>query len=106
MVIWNDHTIHLIELTVPFETGMDAAADRKRAKYADLLASCTATCHTAHLTTVEVGSRGFINATSFDRLYRLLSHSKPNEQRKLEAEVVRSCILQSYDIWCQRNWQK
>lgn len=61
----NDHAILLIELTVPFETGMDAATDRKRVKYTDLLASCTATCHAANLTMVEVGSRGFYQCSHF-----------------------------------------
>ena len=54
IVIWNDQTIILIELTIPFEPGMDTAAERKRARYADLLARCSTT-RQAHLTTIEVG---------------------------------------------------
>lgn len=34
-------SIALIKLTVPFEEGKEAAAERKRAKYDDLLARCT-----------------------------------------------------------------
>jgi hypothetical protein len=34
-VVWNDNSVHLIEL--PFETGMEATATRKRDKYADLV---------------------------------------------------------------------
>ena len=65
IVIWSDQSIIIVELTIPFEPGMDAAAERRQAKYADLLARCRTTCH-SHLITIEVVSRGFINATSFD----------------------------------------
>ena len=33
LVIWSQESIALIELTVPFEEGMEAVAERKRAKY-------------------------------------------------------------------------
>ena len=82
---------------------MDAAAERKQAKYADLLARCRTICH-SHLNTIEVGSRGFINATSFDKLYSQLSNSKQSERRELEVEITQKVIARSHDIWCQRNW--
>ena len=103
IVIWSEQSIILVELTIPFEPGMDAAAERKQAKYADLLARCRTTRH-AHLITIEVGSRGFINATCFDKLYSQLSNSKQSERRELEAEITRKVIARSHDIWCQRNW--
>ena len=37
IVIWSDQSIILVELTIPFEPGMDATAERKQAKYANLL---------------------------------------------------------------------
>lgn len=103
IVIWNDQTIVLIELTIPFEPGMDAAAERKRAKYADLLARCSTTRH-ALLTTIEVGSRGFLNVASFEKLYGHLGHTRQRERRELEAEIIRKVISASHDIWCKRNW--
>ena len=104
LVIWSQDSIVLIELTIPFEEGMESAADRKRAKYANLLARCTTTRRTAHLTTIEVGSRGFINAPSFDAFYHHLARSKLTERKELELEVVKKCIQQSHMIWCKRNW--
>ena len=65
IVIWNDQITILIELTIPFEPGIDTAAERKRTRYADLLARCSTT-HQAHLTTIEVGSMGFLNVASFE----------------------------------------
>ena len=62
MVIWKEDSIVLVELTIPFEEDMEASTERKRSKYAGLLARYSSTRHAAHLTTIEVGSRGFINA--------------------------------------------
>ena len=103
IVIWSDQSIILVELTIPFQPGMDAAAERKQAKYADLLARCRTICH-SHFITIEVGSRGFINATSFDKLYSQLFSSKQSERQELEAEITRNVIARSHDIWWQRNW--
>ena len=104
LVIWSDSSICLVELTIPFEAGMDAAAERKRAKYEDLLAMCTTNQRTASLTTIEVGSRGFINTASFDNLYSHLTPSRKKERQELEKEIVRKCIMHSHEVWCKRNW--
>ena len=104
LVIWSQDTITLIELTICFEEGMDTAAERKRTKYADLLARCASTKPFAHLTTIEVGSRGFINSSSFDAFYRHLAKPKKKMCHKLETEVVQKCLERSHDIWCKRNW--
>ena len=106
MVIWSEDSIVLVELTIPFEEGMEAATERKRSKYADLLARCSSTRCAAHLTTIEVGSRGFINASSFDDFYSRLARPKLKERRELESEIVLKCIQQSHKIWCQRNWSQ
>ena len=104
MVIWCKDSITLIELTIPFEEGTDAAATRKKERYRELLAQCSTTRRTAQLTTIEVGSRGFLNATSFDAFYKHLSFTNKRQRKELETEVVKKCILSSYDIWCKRNW--
>ncbi len=42
MVLWSAavKSVILIELTVPWEEGLEAAYERKKAKYADLVAEC------------------------------------------------------------------
>ena len=97
IVIWSDQSIILVELTIHFEPGTNAAAERKQTKYADLLAKCHTICH-SHLIIIEVGSLGFINATSFS-----VNYSKQSEQRELEVEITRKVIARSHDIWCQRT---
>ena len=68
MVVQTDHSITLIMLTIPFELGIEDAALRNNWKYAVLLARCAATTHDSCLLTLEVGSTGFLNTHSFDRL--------------------------------------
>ena len=93
MVIWSDWLICLVELTVPFEAGNAEAPGRKRAKYKELLGTCAASQRTAHLITIEMGSRGFINAPRLDELYRHLTPLKKwsaeKQQRERERERER-----------------
>ena len=55
--------------------------------------------------TIEVGSRGFINTPSFNALYEAFP-VKRHQREALEKDVVRKCILESYQIWCKRNCKK
>ena len=59
----------------------------------------------ANLLTLEVGSRGFSHTDSFDRLYQFFPTTKA-KQVALEREVVRTCLLQSFQVWCKRNWKE
>ena len=61
----------MVELTIPYETGIEDAASRKRSKHTELVGRCTRNGFAATLTTVEVGSRGFIHAPSFNNYTRL-----------------------------------
>ena len=105
LVVWNQYTITIIELTIPYELCFDAAATRKTGRYSELRDSCSAAGYKASIITVEVGSRGFINSTSLDALYAAFS-VKHTEQESLEKEVVRKCLLESHRIWCKRNWRE
>src|ERR1700758_1942651 len=63
IVIWSESSrrVLLLELTCPAEEGIQAARDRKEAKYAPLVESINATnCWTADLLTLEVGARGLV----------------------------------------------
>ena len=105
IVIWDQSTITIIELTVPFELCFEFAVARKTDRYSELLASCRDAGYKATLLTVEVGSRGFIHTASFDRLYQLYPAIR-SKRDAFEKEVVRRCLLQSYNIWCKRNWRE
>ena len=102
IVIWSATTIHLVELTVPFETNISIAAERKVQRYKDLRDACSDTHHT-NIITLEVGSRGFLCMEGFQQLYRLL-HAKAKDRQSFELDMIRHVVTCSYNIWCKRNW--
>ena len=105
MVIWSQSSIHLVELTIPFETTIEDAARRKRSRYHDLLVECSTT-FTANLITIEVGSRGFLHLSSLQELYKALDHPPSGDRWRLEEEVVKTVLHHSHIIWCKRNWRE
>ena len=102
IVIWSTTTIHLVELTVPFETNIQDAAERKIQRYEVLRNACSRSHHTT-IITLEVGSRGFLCMEGFQKLYGLL-RTKAKDRLSFELDVIRHVITCSYDIWCKRNW--
>ena len=70
IVVWNASSVHMIELIILFETGIEDAALQKQLKYAELVESCRQNGFKATLTTVEVGSRGFIHVLGLNKLYK------------------------------------
>ena len=107
IIVWDRSAITIIELTVPFKLCMDSAVARKTERYTELLGNCRDAGYKANLLTLEfkVGSRGLINIKSFDKLYQSFPATRA-KQTALEKEVVRTCLLQSYRVWCKRNWEK
>lgn len=96
----------LLELTVPFEDGVCAAADRKSQKYQALQQEIASNGYTCTLFTVEVGCRG----NSIDSLRLCLS--KLGLERKVVNRVCQSAALTalrcSYYIYLSRSnpsWQ-
>ena len=70
IVWWDDRRKNIVmaELTIPFETSFTEAAERKRAKYEDLLKEAKQAGYKTTLITLEVGSRGVINNPGFQLL--------------------------------------
>ena len=70
IVWWDDDAkvVTMIEVTVPYDTLMDEAAERKTIKYADLLETVRSKGYKGCLLTVEVGSCGLPNTLSFTKL--------------------------------------
>ena len=56
--------VWVIELTVCFETGYEAAHNLKKNRYADLMEQIDGSTHSGSLVTLEVGSRGFLSLPS------------------------------------------
>ena len=92
----------IVELTVCFEASYEAAHRRKVEKYIDLVDEARGNGYTTKLVTLEVGSRGFINTSSFDDIRRYLVASR-QEWRSFLQEVSKLAITGSYRIWTSRN---
>ena len=103
IVAWNDKAVYLVELTIPFETGMVEAAERKQQKYSNLVACCRGNGFRTTLVTVEVGSRGFLHKRSLNNFYTLVKATQ-NDKLAMEKEMIHRAILVSFRIWCRRNW--
>ena len=97
--------IYFLWLTVPFELCVDSVVARKTKRYSELLGTCRDACYKANLLMQEVGSRGYIHTDSFDKLYQSFPATRA-KQVALEKEVVRTCLLQFFWVWCKRNWKE
>ena len=104
IVWWNDveKTIVLVELTIPFDTSMDSASERKEAKYDHLLTAAKDRGFHASLITLQIGSRGMPHTPGVRALQEVLKLPTPS-LRKLLANVVRAAIMGSFSLWVQRN---
>ena len=105
MVIHNkqDNSIHLVELTVPFEANIQKAHDRKAQKYRDLVCDISDNGFTCDLTCFEVGSRGLItpeNVRNIDKIFTLVK-AKPS--KSFRKELSKLALLTSYTIWNARQ---
>ena len=106
IVCWDDSEkrMWLIELTIPYETGFQAAADRKLEKYLDLQDSVERAGYKSNIITIEVGSRGLVNPIGFTHLAEAFNIA--NTQLKgLYVTLSKEAILGSHSIWCCRNKQ-
>ena len=103
----NNNTIHLVELTVPFENNIQKAHDRKAQKYRDLVSDILDNGFTCDLTCFEIGSRGLITCTpenirNIDKIFSFaLLNTKPSKSFRKELSKV--ALLTSYTIWNARQ---
>lgn len=98
IIMWSleGKKIILVELTVPWEEGCEEAAERKRAKYQQLVQDSRDKGWTTWLMTVEVGCRGFPAQSVWNLLTKvgLRGHLRKTAVRRLgEASERASCWL-------------
>ena len=98
-------TIHLVELTICWDTSHNEAKNRKLQRYSQLQSELEERNWKVILTTVEIGSRGFTSNETAASL-RNLCPSK-NERKKLIVELNQLALSASYCLFIQRqnaNW--
>ena len=103
IVWWDDlkRVIVMVELTIPFDTVMEGARERKEAKYDHLRANAVSKGYRASLITLEIGSRGVPNMPGFEALAKKL-HLSSSSLRKLLTDLIKTTIEGSFLVWVQR----
>ena len=92
----------MVELTVCFESNFVEAAERKSAKYMDLVEQSHTKGYKTSLLTLQVGSRGVPDLPGFEKLTKILNLSS-RELSGLLTDVSRQALVGSFSIWCSRN---
>ena len=107
MVIVNTKkkSVHLVELTVPFEHNISKAHERKTHKYADLVLDISQNGYNCKLTCIEIGSHGFVTPDTNKRISEIFSSSKakPPKLLKKDLSTCKIAILSSYTVWNARH---
>ena len=109
IVAWSTKVkaVALIELTVPWEEGMEAAFERKKTKYTELAAECREAGWRTTIYPVEVGCRGFVGQST-TRLLRDTGVTG-GKLKKTTKELVEEAEKGSFWLWLRRkdkNWGK
>ena len=94
-----EHHVHIIELTVPFESNFGGAHERKTAKYAPLVESARNAGLLPKLWCVEMGSRGLPGKSwaSWVAASKL--------PKKMTSECAELSLRASHIIWTQKDTQ-
>lgn len=91
----------LVELTVPWEEEMEAAYERKKERYADLVAACSQAGWRAFTFLVEVGCRGFIG-TSTQQLLKTLGFTGQVRKQAMQ-HPAQEAEQGSFWLWLRRK---
>jgi hypothetical protein len=112
IVMWSEsrRRVVLLELTCPAEEGIQAARDRKEAKYASLVDSINAANNwRAELHTVEIGARGLVACHTYS-VFRTLgfTHSEANTLCRTLSTVSARCsfsihLAHKHSSWIPRD---
>ena len=93
--------IVLIELTIPFDTNITAAHERKSLKYEHLKNDIEDKGYSVDLITLEIGSRGLISKENVTKLQKILklNSSKSRELKTFQNELSKIALISSYCIF-------
>ena len=96
--------IHIVELTVPFETNLDNAHQRKVEKYNAITRDIQEKGYTVTFYAIEVGARGLVDRNNKHRLKQILkttsSKIRPTEFFQTLSKLA---ILSSFSIFYARK---
>ncbi len=97
--------ILLVELTVCFESQILHAHERKTDRYASLLTDIRDKDFNAKLFTIEVGSRGYVDVSNFNKLKCLAKNLNPKVKqldktiKRLRNDISKCAVLCSFSLF-------
>ena len=106
LVLINNDTksVHIFELTVPFETNISKAHKRKLDRYEMLQSEISNNSDfKCNLNCVEIGSRGLVTSDNIKRMRAAFGFVGAKLSSSCIKEVSRMSLLCSYTIWNARN---
>ena len=102
LVIMDERNINIFELTIPFETNINARHTYKCNKYSHFLTDITLL--TPHLEAFEIGSRGTITPNNKSRLRQIYQFTdKKVPFKKFTQHISELTITSSYYIYIHRK---
>jgi len=103
LIMWSEpcKTILLVELTVPWEKGMEATNLQECVKYAGLVEDCREPGWRATTCPVKVGCRGFVDSSTVCLLHKMgCTGAGCRKAIKELAEAAERC---SFWLWLRRK---
>ena len=102
IVIMDNSSINIFELTCPFETNIDKQHNYKMNKYAHLLTDITTL--KPSLIAFEIGARGTVTPENRDRLRKLHTFiDKSITLKQFTSKISEISVISSYYIFLQRK---
>ena len=106
LILYNKYNnkIHILELTVGFDSNLNINSDRKLSKYRPLITSLSTSFQEINFINMSINALGVLES-SCDFLFKLLKSLDLPElrQKLLVSKVMAIAILSTYYIFCHRN---
>ena len=98
----------MVELTMTFDrlSNIEAARDRKKARYEYLAADIEARGYKCVNRPLEVGVRGYISPRNRETLFFIAHMCKVKRPRELIQRIGKTAVLGSYQIYLARKSQE
>ena len=96
-------SVTLIELTIPFTSGINAAAERKRARYEFLSNDIKEAGFQCTTIPIEVCSRGHINSRNRSSLTNIFHTCRVKKNQKTVRSLSKLSLLGSYTVYNARR---
>ena len=107
----NNKKILIMELTIPFEFGIEKAHKYKVDKYSSLITDIRSNGYEVEFLAIEVGSRGFISSDNNQRLKQMLGylHERNTRPHEFRDRLSKMALVSSFAIYCAKDeptWQE